>query len=94
MEKKHVIENIIVDTQNAIHFVAREKQDKIRSEPSMEVIKFIKKYNDNNHHIKNKQNNPTNNIKRKLTANNRTLKKLLKLIMTQKSFVINTHLTK
>ena len=41
----------------------------------MEIIKFIKTYNNKNQHIKNKHNDTIHNLKHKLTANNLTLTK-------------------
>ena len=66
-----------VETENAINNVEQEKQDKLTTEASMEIIKYIKKYNNQNHHIKNKnkQNETISNVKQKLTTNNLNLTK-------------------
>ena len=62
-------------------------RDRIRTEASVEIIK----YNNQNHHIKNKnkQNNTINNIKHKLTTNNFTLTKADKTNSTGTTIIIS-----
>jgi hypothetical protein len=68
------IENIIVETEEAINKIEPEKQDEIRSEAITHITNYIKKHN-----TKQKKYNPMlntiKNIKQKLESNNLTITK-------------------
>ncbi len=69
---EHTIENIIVETEYAINKLENTKQDEIRTQATMEITKFIKKYNMRKQNNQ-KQNIDIKNIKHKLNTNNLTL---------------------
>lgn len=74
---KNMIENLLVETEDAINKTQPKLQDEIRSKAINHITNYIKKYNKINIKQKHKYtNNIIKNIKHKLKSNNATIAKV------------------